>query len=178
MPWAQYFRFCSLQNLWRDVWAIGWHYSHLLSRHFHLNMIDFTVESIKIYFNLEDKHFCATLRPLKPLTSNTSVYAIKSSRGRSSYLNHDFGVCLIVGAPSGSMQATHKHRNCYQGGCNKVAADHSFCRSFLAKLRCAKKCGSASFGDKFHFYCLQCRLKLTYSQNYMYLYIGQCRETL
>ena len=27
-----------------------------------------------------------------------------------------------------------------QGGCNKVAADHSFCRSFLAKLRCAKKC--------------------------------------
>ena len=51
MPWAQYFRFCSLQNLWRDVWAIRWHYSHLLSWHFsNLKMQMFCVVKLEITY--------------------------------------------------------------------------------------------------------------------------------
>ena len=34
-----------MQNLWRDVWAIRWHYSHLLSTHRYSDLIDFTVRN-------------------------------------------------------------------------------------------------------------------------------------
>ena len=42
---AQYFKFLYEQKLQRDAQIILWPYSYLLSTHFHLKMIDYTVPS-------------------------------------------------------------------------------------------------------------------------------------